>query len=201
MYDSENPITPSRHLTITAFHGLDRAAGVAGNLPWPMTGHLARTAARMTEAPCVAVGHRTALRWHDALRRLPGRVYVLSRSTNGVNGFATVPSIRRLAEIESDDILVVGGAAAFAETLPHATFMELTIADAVAPDATTRFPAWNPADWQVLLRTRHDAGDEGPHSSTTFLLARRIGADDTDDLRAALNTSSADVMPLGGDGH
>lgn len=200
MHNPGQTAPPYRHLTIMAAHGLDLAVGQSGRLPWVLDGHIDRFAWRLENSSCIAVGHRTALVYANLLQALPCRAYAISREPAAVSGLPALPSIAKLAEREAGDILVVGGAGLFAEALPHATFLDLTIVDAESGEADAYFPRWNPDEWQTLLRQRSEASPYEPNSSTRLFLARRIGEDDTAALRAS-RCCDSEFMPSTRIGH
>jgi dihydrofolate reductase len=52
--------------------------------------------------------------------------------------------------------MVIGGAALYAQTLPLATRLYLTVVEADIP-GDVRFPEWNPLDWRLKWEEAHPA--------------------------------------------
>ncbi|MCM1451083.1 MAG: dihydrofolate reductase [Clostridium sp.] len=60
-----------------------------------------------------------------------------------------VPSLQAALEIAGKDAMIIGGGQIYAQAMPLADTLEITEIDAEAPDADTRFPAIDPAKWQI----------------------------------------------------
>jgi dihydrofolate reductase len=112
---------------------------------------------------------------------LPGRTnIVISRNPDycpdGVSVVASIEDALELAEqlVDHDDnaeVMIVGGAQIYSQTLPLAQRLYLTEVQAdVEGDA--RFPPLAPAEWLVLAREDHPASADNlyPHS---FLVLER----------------------------
>lgn len=89
---------------------------------------------------------------------------VLTRSQNwhadGVVVVSSIADALRIArEHHGDDaeVCVAGGGRVYGQFLPIASRLELTVIDA-APEGDTRFPAYNPALFEVVASELH-AGD------------------------------------------
>lgn len=78
----------------------------------------------------------------------------------GVITVSSVPESLRIARDHHGDdaeVWVAGGGRVYGQFLPIASRLELTIVD-TEPDGDTRFPAYNPALWDVVA-SEHHAGE------------------------------------------
>jgi len=152
--------------------------GVIGRdnrLPWHLPADLSHFK-RLTLGRPILMGRRT---WESLPGRLPQRRHiVLTRDTDYQAEGCTV--VRSLDEAmaaagPADELLIVGGAALYAEALPRADRLYLTRVHARV-EGDTRFPSWNPADWIEVDRVEHPADGRNP-LSMTFLTLERVPDD------------------------
>ncbi|MEG3185155.1 dihydrofolate reductase [Novilysobacter erysipheiresistens] len=140
---------------------LDRngAIGRGNALPWRLPDDLKRFKALTLGKP-VLMGRKTA---QSLGRALPGRRnLVLTRSGavpfEGMQAVATVGHALALAgEDGAAELCVIGGGEVYALCLSQAVRMHLTHVDTEVEDADAFFPAFDPAQWQVLAREVHAA--------------------------------------------
>lgn len=151
--------------------------GRAGGLPWHLSGDLKRFRALTVGKP-VLMGRKT---FESIGRPLPGRPnIVITRSP----GFApqgvqvagdldrALDFARRLAaSCECDECMVIGGAAIYEATLPHADRLYLTEVHARI-EGDTHFPAIDPAQWREIARERIAAGEKDDHDYSFVTLDR-----------------------------
>lgn len=78
---------------------------------------------------------------------------------------------RVATERNADSVVVAGGADLYAQTLPLADRLELTLV-AASPQGDAVFPAWNRADFVETAREEHPAGADDEHGFR-FLSHRR----------------------------
>ena len=141
---------------ISLVAALDRrsAIGRDNQLPWRLPDDLKRFKALTLGKP-VLMGRKTA----QALgRSLPGRRnLVLTRS--GLLPFAGMEAVASLPDaIEAaagEELMVIGGGEIYALCLPLADTMYLTHVDTEVSDADAHFPAFDPADWDIVDRQGH----------------------------------------------
>lgn len=132
---------------------LDRARGIGrGNeLPWRLPGDLQRFKALTLGKPLL-MGRRTA---ESLGRALPGRRNLVLTRSNQVPfaGMEAVASLdEALALAGGADLMVIGGGEVYALALPRASHLHLTHVDTVVADADAFFPAFDPAQFEVLSR-------------------------------------------------
>jgi dihydrofolate reductase len=145
--------------------------GAQGALPWRLPDELAHFK-RTTLGKPVLMGRRTFV----SLRRaLPGRTnVVLSRAP----GFAA-PGALAARDLDAalalvagaPEIVVIGGAALYAEALPRAQRIYLTRVRA-RPSGDAFFPELDPADWRESLVLEHPADSSHAHAFSIFQLER-----------------------------
>lgn len=145
-------------------------------LPWHLPADL-RHFKRLTVGKPVVMGRRT----FDSIGKpLPGRHnIVLTRDpawrADGVTVVTNLAEAIAAAGLDpktrADEVMIIGGAAIYAEALPIATRVYLTEVHA-APEGDTRLPAFDPARWREAAREDHPAEDDRPAYS--FVTLERI---------------------------
>jgi dihydrofolate reductase len=157
-------------VSVIAAVAADGCIGRGGGLPWRLPGDLARFRAATMGKP-VVMGRRT---WESLPRRpLDGRLNIVVSATLGEAAGAVVA--RSLAEAIAlaaagggPEVVVMGGAALYAEALPLAGRAYITDVAVTVPDGDTWFPPFDRAGWSVLSEERID----GPPEATFRVLAR-----------------------------
>ncbi|MCW0453459.1 Dihydrofolate reductase type 3 [Xanthomonas sacchari] len=146
-------------LQLSLIAALDRANAIGrdNDLPWRLPDDLKRFKALTLGKP-VLMGRKTA---QSLGRALPGRLnLVMTRS--GQVPFADMQPVASLqAAIDAAraagaaELAVIGGGDIFALTLPLADVLYLTHVDTVVDGADAHFPAFDPAQWEVVARQAH----------------------------------------------
>ena len=133
--------------------------GDRGTIPWRIPGEQAHFKA-VTWGHTLVMGRAT----YDSIGRpLPGRTtVVLTRDpawrADGVLVAASLDDALRLADDLPGDVMVAGGAEVYAEALPVADTQVLTRVD-LSPEGDTRYPAYDPEDWDETSREQHSTHD------------------------------------------
>lgn len=146
--------------------------GRDGGLPWHLPADLKRFRA-ITMGKPIVMGRRT----HESIgRALPGRRnIVLSRAAGYRAADCEVFNslYAALAAVHDEtEVMVIGGAALYAEALPHAACLYLTEVDAkIAGDV--RFPNYDRDAWREMGREAHPA-DASHAYNYCFLQLERI---------------------------
>lgn len=157
--------------------------GRAGNLPWRIKSDMQRFRA-LTWGKPVVVGRRTYLSF--AKQPLPGRTNIIvTRDGNfAAPGALVTPSLqvalkaaRGDALRRGSDIMVLGGADIYAQTIGLADRLEITHIHASAMGDAV-FPAIDPAVWREAVREAHPAGaeDDASFDSVTYLRVEATSA-------------------------
>ena len=142
--------------------GRARVIGVAGGLPWRLPADLRRFKALTLGKP-ILMGRRT----HESIGRvLPGRRnLVLSRLAFAAPGCEVVASLDEALSCcaGEPEVMVIGGATVYAEALPRAERIYLTIVDGeFAGD--TFFPPLPEGEWREVEAEEHPADAENPYA-------------------------------------
>ncbi|MCW0466383.1 Dihydrofolate reductase type 3 [Xanthomonas sacchari] len=176
--DLERSTRPSLQLSLLA--ALDRANAIGrdNDLPWRLPDDLKRFKALTLGKP-VLMGRKTA---QSLGRALPGRLnLVMTRS--GQVPFADMQAVASLQaaidaarEAGAAELAVIGGGDIFALTLPLAEVLCLTHVDTVVDGADAHFPAFDPAQWEVVARQAHPADARHALAFEFVDYRRRAGA-------------------------
>ena len=164
---------PGRRPVIALVAAMDEA-GVIGRdnaLPWHLPADLAHFKALTLDKP-ILMGRKT---WESLPGRLPRRRHlVVSRApgyhAEGCEVFGSLDAA--IAAVEEPELMIVGGAAIYAQSLPLADRLHLTLVRTrVAGDV--RFPTWNPAEWREVARVERPADERNVFDMTFVDLIRR----------------------------
>ncbi|HVS16718.1 MAG TPA: dihydrofolate reductase [Thermoanaerobaculia bacterium] len=158
-------------LSLIAAVARNGVIGASGRLPWRLSSDLRRFK-RLTMGQTLLMGRKT---WDSIGRALPGRrTLVLSRDPRFAPAGAEVvrDAEAALAAVAADDeVFCVGGGEIYRLFLPVADRLLLTHVDAEV-DGDARFPALEPADWEVVEGEALPAGERDDHP-TVFRVYRR----------------------------
>lgn len=159
-------------IALIAALGSDRVIGLNGAMPWHVPADLKRFKRRTVGKPII-MGRVT---FESIGRPLPKRRnLVLSRRTGWApQGVEVVGSVAAAwAATEADgEVMVIGGAAVYAATLPHADRLYLTLIHG-AFSGDTFFPALG-TGWRVAQEA-HFAADDRNLAHTEYVLERGEG--------------------------
>lgn len=162
-------------LTLVAAMARGRVIGRDGTMPWHLPADL-RHFKRITLGHPVIMGRRT---FESIGRLLPDRTnVVISRSRPRLpQAVRLVDSLEAaLAEVaEEQPAMVIGGGQIYAEALPLAQQLELTLIDAEL-DGDTWFPALRWSDWQIIAVRTRPADERNPHRLNFVSLQRKRGS-------------------------
>ena len=143
-------------LILVAAHDRRRAIGRGNALPWHLPDDLARFK-RLTVGGTVLMGRRTA---ESIGRALPQRRnLVLTRGASApFAGQELVDSFdAALVAVGVTPLFVIGGGEVYAQALPQATRLELTLVDTQIEGADAWFPPYRREEWRELAREAHAA--------------------------------------------
>lgn len=151
--------------------GRNRVIGAGNSLPWRLPDDLAHFK-RLTLGKPVLMGRKT---WESLGRPLPGRDnLVITRNPGyhaaGARVFASLDTALAACS-DAPEIMLIGGAELYAQTLPICDRLYLTEVDA-APDGDAFFPALDPADWRETAAEPHPADARHAHAFTWRTLER-----------------------------
>ena len=153
-------MTPSgRRVVLVAAVADNGVIGDRGTIPWRIPGEQAHFKA-VTLGHTLVMGRAT----YDSIGRpLPGRVTVVMTrdpawTVDGVLVARSLAEALRTADDLPGDVMVAGGAQVYAEALALADEQVLTRVH-LEPDGDTRYPAFDPADWEETRREGHGTHD------------------------------------------
>lgn len=150
-----------RTITLVAAMASNRAIGLGGSMPWHLPRELQHFKQTTLGKPIV-MGRIT---WQSIGRVLPGRqnIVVTRNSSFQAPGCDVVSSLTRAVEVAAGpEVMVIGGGQLYAEAMPFADRMVLTMIECEA-QADTWFPEWTPSEW-VEVESRVELADEqNPH--------------------------------------
>ncbi len=150
----------------------NRLIGRDGDLPWRLPNDL-KHFKQLTVGKTVLMGRKT---WTSLGRPLPDREnWVLTRdaqfSAPGARAFTDLDAA--LAAHAGGELMVIGGAQLYAQTLPLAARIHLTRVDAEV-QGDTYFPKLDPAQWREVSVETHAADDRHAHGYS-FVELERLG--------------------------
>ena len=149
----------------------DRVIGYENALPWRLPADL-RHFRNVTMGKPIVMGRRT----HESIgRALPGRKnVVLSRdATYRAEGCTVVDSLEAaLAHCaDAPEVMIIGGADVFAESLPRADRIYLTLLHGRFP-GDTWFPQYEESEWREVERENFPASEDAPCPYSFITLER-----------------------------
>ncbi|MGB5453103.1 MAG: dihydrofolate reductase [Sedimenticolaceae bacterium] len=162
---------PLSNLSIIAALSDNLVIGRDNRLPWRMPADLAHFK-RLTMGKPIIMGRRT---WESLPGLLPYRTHiVVTRDRDYVaEGGFVVHSIEEAFRFAGDaeEMMVIGGADLYAQTLPLASRMYLTLIHEQI-DGDTRFPDYPEMHWREVSRESHAGDDRNPHAYSFVELER-----------------------------
>jgi dihydrofolate reductase len=150
-------------LSLIVARSRDGAIGRHGQLPWHLSEDL-KHFKRLTVGKPVVMGRKT---YESIGKPLPGRhnIVVTRNAAWQADGVTAVPNLAEAVaaagldpKVRAAEIMIIGGAEIYAQSLLFADRVYLTEVNIDVPDADAHFPALDPAQWRELHREAH-AGD------------------------------------------
>lgn len=159
-------------LSIIAAMARNHVIGKNGKMPWRLPAEL-QYFKRMTMGKPIVMGRKT----FEAIGRvLPGRQnIVLTRERDYQHpGVDVVYSIDEAigAAADAQELMIIGGAQLYRQTLGRADRLYLTLIDAEI-EGDTHFPEFNQDDWEAVEKTARPADEKNEYSLTFLVLHRK----------------------------
>lgn len=158
-------------ISIIAAMSQNQVIGRDNDLPWRLPADLAHFKSLTLDKPII-MGRRT---WESLPGLLPRRLHiVLTADTHyRAEGCTVVHSIEGALKAASgaSEVMVIGGAALYAQMLPRADRMYLTLIHARLP-GDTFFPPFQGAEWRELARVEHRPDSKNPYAYAFVTLDR-----------------------------
>jgi dihydrofolate reductase len=162
---------PLPNLAIIAALADNRVIGRDNQLPWHLPADLAHFK-RLTMGKPIIMGRHT---WESLPGLLPHRTHIVVTRDRDyrVQGGFVVHSISQAVEFAGDaeEIMVVGGANLYAQTIPLASRMYLTYVHQWV-EGDSLFPDYEQAEWCETARERHAADERNPFAYSFVTLER-----------------------------
>lgn len=161
-------------LTLVVAMARGRVIGYGGTMPWHLPDDFKYFKA-VTMGKPVVMGRRT---WQAIGKPLPGRLNIVVTRERGfaAPGCIVVHSLAEAiaAAGAAPEIMIIGGAELYRQTLPRACRIHLTLIEADVP-GDTWFPELDQAQWREVSRTAHaaDARHAWPFSFIVYERVRR----------------------------
>lgn len=151
----------------------DRVIGIENSLPWKLPSDM-KWFRQHTLGKPIIMG-RTTFESFGA-KPLPQRLNIIvSRDSRfEAQDAVVVDSISAALEQvkDADEVMIIGGASVYAQTLPLAQRLYLTLVHAdVKGDAW--FPQFDLNQWREVDRQKHEADDKNPYACTFLILERK----------------------------
>jgi dihydrofolate reductase len=158
------------NISLIAAMAENRVMGRDNQLPWRLPADLRRFK-QITMGKPLLMGRKT---FESIGRALPGRLnIVLSRQpgyrAEGCLVASSLETALRAAE-SAEEIMVIGGAQVFADTLPLARRIYLTRIHATV-EGDTRFPEYDEGAWREA--SREEMAAEGEYPAHSFVVLER----------------------------
>ncbi len=149
----------------------NRVIGNGNALPWHLPADLKHFKARTLGKPII-MGRKT---WESLPGKLPDRTHIIitANPDYAVDGCEVVHSLDAALEAAGavPEVMIVGGATLYAQALPLADRLYLTIVETeVEGDAS--FPEFDQLQWQELMRERHSSDERNPYAYSFLTLSR-----------------------------
>jgi len=143
-------------LTLIAALACNRVIGRNNRLPWRLPADL-QFFKQATMGKPLLMGRRT---WESIGRPLPGRKMIVLSGYSGYQaaGCRVAHTLDEALALAGDvpEIMVIGGAALYEQTLPLARRLVLTQIEAEIP-GDVWFPVWDERDWRLDWEESHPA--------------------------------------------
>jgi len=145
-------------ISLIAALGKNNVIGVDNKLPWKLSADLKRFKA-ITSGKPVIMGRKT---FESIGRPLPNRTnIIITRDKNyRADGCVIVNSAEEAlnAAKENEEVMIIGGAQIYAEFLPKANKMYLTVIEKEF-EGDAYFPEYNDHEWKIIHKEDHE--DDG----------------------------------------
>ncbi len=143
-------------ITLIAALARNRVIGRDHRLPWRLPADL-RFFKQTTMGKPLLMGRRT---WESIGRPLPGRRMIVLSGDPGYQaaGCVVVPTLDEALALAGavPEVMVIGGATLYEQTLPLAERLVLTRIDGEIP-GDVWFPVWEEQDWRLVWEEAHPA--------------------------------------------
>lgn len=153
----------SPRLSIIVAMSRNRVIGAGGTIPWHLPGELKRFR-NITMGHHIIMGRKT---WESIGRPLPGRTAVVVTRQTGYQARGAIVA-RSLDEAiaacrNDEEIFVIGGAELYAQALPRASRLYLTVVEGEI-EGDTRMPVFDAGAWHEIASESFEADEHHAYS-------------------------------------
>src|SRR5689334_16590984 len=138
-------------ISLIAAMSKNRVIGYKGKMPWHLPAELAYFK-KLTLGKAVLMGRLT---YESIGRPLPNRrnIILTHQQDFQLSGCEIYSSLSQAisAMADQDELMIIGGATLFTQTLPIADILYLTVIDGEF-EGDAFFPEWDPTEWQEISR-------------------------------------------------
>ncbi|MCB9421860.1 MAG: type 3 dihydrofolate reductase [Ardenticatenaceae bacterium] len=161
-------------LSLIAAMDKNRLIGVNGRIPWHLPDDM-KWFREQTMGKPVIMGRKTFESIPIRFRPLPGRhnIVLTRRHDFEAEGVTAVHSVEAALTAAGDvaEVVVIGGAELYAQLLPQADRLFLTLIDAEF-EGDAYFPGFDPAQWRETYRQERPADERHDYPFTWLILER-----------------------------
>ena len=142
-----------KEIVLVAAIAEDNAIGLNNDLLWKLPEDLAHFK-QLTVGKTILMGRKT---FESVGRPLKNRRNIVVTSNKdwsfaGVDVFHSLKDA--LASIKEEEVMIVGGAEIYKQSMPLANRMEITLVHSVFPNADTHFPTIEWDNWEILKQKK-----------------------------------------------
>ncbi|MBP6472704.1 MAG: dihydrofolate reductase [Chloroflexi bacterium] len=181
-------------ISLIAAMDKNRVIGQNGRLPWRLPADMHRFV-DLTLGKPVIMGRKTYDSIQPKYRPLHGRTnIILTHSADyGAPGCFVVHAIEQALAAAGDapEVMVIGGTAVYAQFLPRASRLYLTLINAEFP-GDAYFPPYDESAWTITAREAHEPDEKNPYPYEFLTLDKQK----TGDQR--LNNHATPQSPISG---
>jgi dihydrofolate reductase len=149
----------------------NRVIGKDNSLPWHLPADLQHFKA-MTIGKPIIMGRKT---WESLPGKLPDRPHIIitANPDYSAEGCTVVSSLEQAIAAAGDvpEVMIVGGAMLYAQALPIADHIYLTLVE-TQTEGDSLFPEYDQTQWRETARERHPSDDKNPFAYSFITLSR-----------------------------
>lgn len=150
-------------------HGKNRELGLNGYLPWrgSVMKEDKKRLHRLVDGKKLVMGEHTYRNYKNIKEKFKTRhVTVLSRTTSSLPDAQVAHSISEIIKrAKNEELWVIGGGDVFAQLLPYADKMYITVIEGEFT-ADTYFPSYDPTEWNVIEEQSYPVDQKNPYPYT-----------------------------------
>jgi dihydrofolate reductase len=162
-----------KEIVLVAAIAEDNAIGLNNDLLWKLPEDLAHFK-QLTVGKTILMGRKT---FESVGRPLKNRRNIVVTSNKdwsfaGVDVFHSLKDA--LASIKEEEVMIVGGAEIYKQSMPLANRMEITLVHSVFPNADTHFPTIEWDNWEILEQKKSADSISGLEYTFLKLFRKRL---------------------------